>query len=310
MNMPTDALSGSAVQAQAVTSSEISAMRSFYWAVRRELWESRFLYVAPLGVAALMFCAFLFSLIHLPQKVRAASTLAPMQQSEAIMQPYDLMAALLMVTFILVAIFYCVETFQRERRDRSILFWKALPVSDATTVLAKASVPFLLLPLLTFFLTVAMQFIMLLISSAVLAADGLSVPAYWAQVSLLRSSLLLLYHLFSVHVLGAAPLYGWLMLVSAWARRAALIWAFVPPLAISAAEKLLFNSTHFAGLVARFFTGTGAEAISAPGTMPMDPMTHLTPAKLLGSPGLWIGLAVTALFLATAVRLRRRVDPV
>ena len=58
--------------------------------------------------------------------------------------------------------FYCLDALYGERRDRSILFWKSLPVSDLTTVLSKASIPIVVLPLLTFAVTVATQLIMLL----------------------------------------------------------------------------------------------------------------------------------------------------
>ena len=113
----------------------------------------------------------------------------------------------------------------------------------------------------------------------------------------------------TVHVLWSAPIYGWLLLVSAWARRAALLWALLPPLAIGTVEKLLFNTGHFAAFVGRFLSGSGTEAIMAPDTLPMSPMTHLTPLKFLRTPCLWIGLAVTAAFLAAAIRLRRNRDP-
>jgi ABC-2 type transport system permease protein len=310
MNMPTDAIPGTLRETQAVAPAEISLTTRLYWAVRREFWESRYLYLAPLAVAALMFVASLITVFRLPEKVRAASTLAPMQQREAIIRPYDITAALLMVTFIIVGIFYCVEAFQRERRDRSILFWKSLPVSDSMTVLAKACIPFVVLPSIIFAVTVATQFLILLVSSIVLGASGLSVPEYWRQVAFVQSSLLLVYHLITVHTLGAAPMYAWLLLVSAWARRAALIWAVLPPLVISAVEKLLFNTTHFAGYLASFFAGTGTDAITMHGAMPMDPMTHLTPGKFLMTPSLWMGLILAAVFLAAAVRLRHYRTPV
>jgi ABC-2 type transport system permease protein len=277
--------------------------------VRRELWESRYLYLAPAAVAALMCLGSLLTTFRLPNLVRAVSALPPTQQREAIIRHYDITAALLMLTFIVVAIFYCVETFQRERRDRSILFWKSLPVSDVTTVLAKASIPFVVLPVMIFVLTIAAQFLILLASSIVLAAAGLSVTAYWQQVAFVQSSLLLLYHLLTVHTLGAAPMYAWFLLVSAWARRAALVWAVLPPLVISAGEKLLFNTTHFANYLASFFAGVGTEAVTMHGTMPMDPMTHLTPGKFLMTPSLWVGLILAAIFLAAAVRLRRYRTP-
>ena len=76
-----------------------------------------------------------------------------------------------MLTGIVVSVFYCLDALHGERRDRSILFWKSLPVSDLTTVLAKASIPLVILPLLTFAITVAMQWIMLLISSVSAAGE-------------------------------------------------------------------------------------------------------------------------------------------
>jgi len=309
MNMQTNAMPSPPLEAHAAVPKVIPATQHIYWALRREFWENRFIYLGPLAVAALFLFGFLIhSMIHPANSMRALATLAPDKQRDAIIAPYDMAAGLLMGAFILVGMFYCIETLQRERRDRSILFWKSLPVSDVTTVLTKASIPFLFLPLISCAIAFVTQFLMLLVSSVVLAGSGLSVARYWEQVSLFQGSLLLLYHVMTVHVLWAAPIYGWLLLVSAWARRAALLWAVLPPLAIGTLEKLLFNTTYFAAFVGRFFTG-GPEGSYPPGTMPMDPGTHLTPFRFLGAPGLWIGLAVTAAFLAAAVRLRRYRDP-
>ena len=67
-------------------------------------------------------------------------------------------------------------------------------------------------------------------------------------------SLLLLYHLVTVHALWYAPFYGWLLLVSGWARRAPFLWAALPLLAIGVVEKIAFNTSHFAAML-----GTGCE---------------------------------------------------
>ena len=304
----TNAMPDASAASQIVAPAVIPVTRQIYWALRREFWENRYIYLAPLGVAALFLFGFviLHTMIHNP--MRALSTLAPDKQREAIRLPYDMAAGLLMGTFLFTAMFYSVETLQRERRDRSILFWKSLPVSDLTTVLTKASIPFLILPLISCAIALVLQFLMLLASTAMVAGSGFSVAAYWEQVSVFRGFLLLVYHVMTVHVLWAAPIYGWLLLVSAWARRAALLWAVLPPLAIGSLEKLLFNTANFGAFVGRFFTG-GPEGSYPPGSMPMDPGTHLTPFRFLASPGLWIGLAVTAAFLAAAVRLRRYREP-
>jgi ABC-2 type transport system permease protein len=308
MSSQTDVMPDPPLESQVAARTVIPATRQVYWALRREFWESRWIYLAPMAVAALFLFGYLITIVHLPHEIRTLSALDAAKQRDTVIQPYDMAAALLMGTFLFVAMFYCVETLQRERRDRSILFWKSLPVSDVTTVLTKASIPFVVLPLVTCAIAFLTQFIMLLVSSLVLGASGLSVARYWEQVSLFRASLLLLYHVMTVHVLWGAPIYGWLLLVSAWARRAALLWAVLPPLAIGTLEKLLFNTAYFGAFVGRFFTG-GTEGSYAPGTLPMDPGTHLTPGRFLGTLGLWIGLAVTAAFLAAAVRLRRYRGP-
>jgi ABC-2 type transport system permease protein len=302
-NMPTGNLA-EAFEAQTAAPVVLSATRPMYWSVRRELWESRSIYIAPLAAAAVFLVGFLVSLIHLPQRMRALSTLDLAQQRQAIAMPYDMVAGLLMFTWMIVGAFYCLGALHGERRDRSILFWKSLPVSDLTTVLAKASIPFVVLPLLTFVITVVTQCIMLLLSTAVWSASGLHVATLWTQLSFPRMSLMLLYHLVTVHTLWYAPFYGWLLLVSAWARRAPFLWAVLPPLAIGFVEKIAFNTSHFATFLLHRLGG-GAEAMTAPGSMPMDPTTHLTPGAYLASPGLWLGLVFTALCLAAAVRLRR-----
>lgn len=310
MSTQTNAMRDSSAESQILAPAAIPVTRQIYWALRREFWENRAIYLAPLIIA----CVFLFGFLvtgahHLPRKMRAASALDSAQLHHQIEEPYDIAAALLMGAFILVAVFYCIETLQRERRDRSILFWKSLPVSDVVTVLTKASIPFVVLPLIACSIAFVTQFLMLLVSSVMLAGSGMSIAAYWAQVSLFQGSLLLLYHVMTAHVLWSAPVYGWLLLVSAWARRAALLWALLPPLAIGALEKLLFNTTHFSSFLERFLSGSGTEAHMMPGTLPMDPGTHLTPLRFLSTPGLWLGLAVTAVFLAAAVRLRRYRGP-
>jgi ABC-2 type transport system permease protein len=122
-------------------------------------------------------------------------------------------------------------------------------------------------------------------------------------------SMLLLYHLFAVHALWYAPIYAWLILVSVWARRAPLLWAFLPPIALSALEKVVFGTSYLTRLLQNRLTA-GMEAFTVAGTLPMDPMTHMTPGRFLASPGLWIGLAVAAAFLAAAARLRRYRGPI
>lgn len=288
----------------------MAATRPFYWSVRRELWENRWIYLAPLVAAAVLLLGFLITLIHFPAKMRAISTLDPVHYREAIVMHYDIVAGLMMLIAILVDVFYCVDALYGERRDRSILFWKSLPVSDLTTVLAKASIPFVIVPLLTTAIAVVAQFIMLVLSSAVLLGSGMSVAPYWASLAVPRMWWLLLYHIVTAHTLWPAPIYCWFLLVSGSARRAPLLWAVVPPVAIAGLERIVFGTWHFARLLGARFIGDTSAAAPSGDMFPTNPMMHVTPGTFFSSPGLWIGLAIAAAFLAGTVRLRRDRDPV
>jgi ABC-2 type transport system permease protein len=186
-----------------------------------------------------------------------------------------------------------------------------LPVSDVTTVLAKASVPLVILPLLIFVITAATQWLMLLMSSLVLLASGMSVATLWANLHFWRMSWLMLYHVLTAHALWPAPIYCWLLLVSGWPRRATVLWASLPVLAIAGVEQIAFHTWHFAALVGTRLIGAAPTVAStSPEMFPTDPMTHIAPFSFLSSPGLWIGLALAAIFLAAAVRLRRYQGPI
>ena len=286
----------------------MSETRPMYWSVRRELWESRSIYIAPLAVAAVFLFGFMITAtFHLQDKMRAAMALDPVKQHKLIEQPYDFAALVVMGTTFVVAVFYCLDALHGERRDRSILFWKSMPVSDLITVVSKASIPLLVLPLLAFAITVVTQLIMLLLSTVVLLGSGLSVSTLWSHVSFFQMSLALLYHLLVVHGLWYAPIFGWLLLVSAWARRTPFLWAALPPLAIGVVEKIAFNTSHFAAMLGHIISGGTADAASAGDSMSMGALTAGHP---LSAPSFWVGLAFAAACLAAAVRLRRNREPI
>ena len=308
MNTRTDATPDS-VGWQFAAPAHISPARRLGWSVRRELWENRSIYLAPPAVAAVFLVGFFIWLIRLPERMGAALALSPTQQLEAIQQPYLMVALMLMFIQLLVAVFYCLDALYGERRDRSILFWKSLPVSDLTTVLSKASIPVLILPLLTCAITVATQFIMLVVSSAVLAGSGMSAATLWTHVPFFKTSLINLFHLVAIHGFWYGPFYGWLLLVSVWSRRAPFLWATLPPVAIGVFEKIAFNTSHFAEMVQHRFVG-GPEPTAPADRMTMDMLAPHSLGQFLTSPGLWIGLAVTAGFLFAAVQLRRYRGPI
>lgn len=305
MNTPSNAIPEALVESQGVAPTVLSATRPMYWSVRRELWENRSIYIAPLAAAGVGIMAFLIGL-GFSHSLRGHAQDA----SDRVMlaMPYAHAAWLLLATSLTVGFFYCLEALHGERRDRSILFWKSLPVSDLITVLAKVSIPLVVLPLLVFAIAVTTHLLMLPVSAAALLVSGAA--ATLRQLPLFQMELVLLYSL-AVLALWHAPLYGWLLLVSGWARRAAFLWAVLPLAAICAFERIAFRTSYFSSLLEDRLYGFAEDAFALHGQtgVPVDPhlipLAALTPGRFLSTPGLWIGLACAAIFVVAAARLRR-----
>jgi ABC-2 type transport system permease protein len=301
MNAPSNTTPESPNQSQ-------SATRPFYWSVWREVWENKSIYIAPLIVATVILAGVLMSCGRLPGLRRNALLLDEARRRAAIELPYDVVAMMLIVTAFIVGLFYSLDALYGERRDRSILFWKSLPVSDLTTVLSKAIIPIAILPAIILAIAVVTQSFMLLISSAVLAPSGLA-GTTWANFNLLRESVVLFYGVIVI-ALWHAPIYGWALLISGIARRAPFLWAVLPPLAIGIFEKVAFNTTYFQSMLKNRLFGAGdtAFAFHMHRSISVD-LAQLTPARFLMTPGLWIGLAIAAGFIAAAIQLRRYRGP-
>jgi ABC-2 type transport system permease protein len=280
--------------------------RPFYWSVRRELWENRSVYTAPLIVAIVVLFGFLISTIGLPERRRVVLLLDPTKARAAIDMPYNVAAMMLIFTAFIVGLFYCLDALHGERRDRSILFWKSLPVSDVTTLLSKATIPLVALPMVTFAIIIATQLVMFLWTSALLIAHGMSPGSTWMNFNLFQQSVILLYGLIAI-ALWHAPIYGWALLVSGWARRATFLWAVVPFLAIGFFEKITFGTSHFASMLKHRLMGFAPQAFAFSAHSIDSP--QLTPGRYLSSPGLWFGLLFAAVVIAAAVRLRRYRGP-
>jgi ABC-2 type transport system permease protein len=303
--------------AERTTVARVPEITRLFWCIRREFWENRSIYIAPLAVAVLIVLGFLYSTLRIPADLVISSTVdsngVVTQSTHGIppLAPYTIAAGLIMATTFLVAIFYSLDALYSERRDRSILFWKSLPISDLTTVLSKAAIPLVLLQLLTWVITVVTQSLMLLINVIIFHARGIDTAALHAGLPLTQNSIMLFYHLFAIHALWYAPIWCWFLLVSAWARRTPLLWATLPPIALGVLEIITLHSGHvFALLKYRIHGPEGSSSFSSPGMsgMSMGDMP-LSPAHFLATPGLWTGLALAAVFLAAAIQLRRYRNP-
>jgi len=284
----------------------------FYWSVRRELWENRSIYIAPLAVAALVLVGLLIGASHLPpDMIRKIARLEPERQAQALSIPFGIAAGAIMVTALIVGVFYSLGALQSERRDRSILFWKSLPVSDITTVMSKAFVPLVILPMVALGVMLAALLVIIIISAILLPVNGLPPTLLLSSFPVGRVIVELTYVLV-VFALWHAPIWGWLMLVSGWARRASFLWAFGPPLALVVFEKLAFNTGYLWSLIHYRVAGAFGEAFTstvATGARHAD-LPQMDPLKFMFTPGLWLGLLAAALLFAAVVWQRRYRSPI
>src|SRR5258706_3795325 len=277
----------SAIDPQAGQPAILTPTRPFYWSVRRELWEYRSAYVAPLAVAGIVLFGFLIRIVRLPHTVRASSSLPPMDAYFELARPSASAVGSVALAGLIVSVFYSLGALNNERRDRSILFWKSLPVSDLVAVLSKAFIALVALPVIVFAIATATTLVMLILGSAVVAANGVNPATLWAHWPMFKMSLVLVYSL-AVTALWYSPIYAWLLFVSGWARRVPFLWAVLPPLGLCILEKIAFDTSHIASFLAYRFTGVFTAGFAMPphADHAIDPIAELAPARFLSSSGL------------------------
>ena len=281
----------------------INTTRPFLTLVRRELWEHGSLIWAPLAMALMIIVVSLVSGmvkgsidIDLGEDRPLPELFGDAEKQRGIftLVMAGLVLPQLLVAFVVV-FFYLLDCLFTERRDRSILFWKSLPVSDAKTVLSKLFVALVAVPLWSW----ALSLVVGLVVFGVVAAQVSGTPAAglgtWHGVTWLAVQASLLGKL-AIGVLWYLPVAGWLLLVSVLAKRAPFLWATLPFLVFSLAERIALGSNVVGALVAQRLFGFREE------------VSLMSEFPLLASPGLWIGVAVGAALVYAAIRVRRRSD--
>lgn len=301
-------------------------LRTWLTLVRRELWEHRALVWAPLGVALLLVIGAMLSTqisgvvtIDIDgdeETFYAALSTDQLRRT----QLFALWMGWLMIpTFavgVIVTFFYLLDSLYAERKDRSILFWKSLPVSDLATVSSKAFVALVAMPLWIWALSLVAGlgvFVAVTLRVSGTALDPLGQFHALTWVTLQGTLLLDLI----VAALWYAPIAAYLMVASAFAHRAPYLWAVLPPFGLIIAEKIVLDTNHVAQIVGHRLVGyfevfnpsfrsDGAMADTDQLFSAIDrSFAGLNAAPLLASARLWLGLVVALVLLALAARLRR-----
>ncbi len=288
--------------------------------IRREFWEHRAFVIAPAVVAGICVFGAIFTVkwlnlianhVH-PDLVKHSDIIISVALS-FVSFPFAIVMGV-------VTVFYLLDSLYADRKDRSILFWKSLPLSDTSTVAAKVLTATVVLPLMTLAATFVTSLLMAFILSLRLNnVEHLDIwrmlwqPDIWRQVYAV-----LLYGMFA-SALWYLPITAWLMLASAWARRAVLLWATLPPILAMFGENILFDTAYVAALLRYRLFGwldfkafkayQGDRVVEIDGdefAWPESVTEFLDPGAFFTSPGLWSGLVVAGLLFWATILIRRR----
>ncbi len=323
-------------------------MKTMKWLVRREFWEHKgALLWAPIVAGGLMVAFLAVTLIWSLQEGRLGGRLIvngketdlskmfnslPLKEQVGMIDMlgsgYMAAAAPLFLMLAVVVFFYCLGALHEERRDRSILFWKSLPVSDAQTVLSKVLTAAVVAPLITIAVGVFISLVMLLIAGVLFAFNGVNVFGALLSSPQFYLTPLQILSLLPVYILFALPTIGWLMMVSAWAKSKVFLWAVGAPLLAMAVVKWFDYLLHL-GIdlewVSHNLLGRGLFGLVPGAWMSLEKINpqllldatnqHLALGSMvthsymtLANPGVWIGAAAGIGMLYAATRLRRWKD--
>jgi len=290
--------------------------------VRREFWEHRALWMAPLLIAALLvICAFPAHLDFVPEEARDA--LADRMNQRAMFQllQWGLTVPQYLVMLIVLN-FYLLDCLYAERKDRSILFWKSLPISDGATVVSKLLVALVVVPVGVYLLAALtdLLFTAIWLGRAAMGSLPSWVSGMWGTMAWIKVEILMLMGLLT-SILWYAPFAAYLLLVSAWARRNVFLWALLPPVFAILIERLAFGTHHVLALIHYRSWGIW-EALHL-----QDAMTHavigsgddrivslsgvfdtLDLRDIITNTDLWLGVLVAVGLTFAAARIRRYRD--
>ena len=306
-------------------------MNNMIWLIRREIWENRSLWIAPLVIAGIILVVAAFGGIHVGDgginmgqsdsgidisesdraKIREGLATAPIDKKQIIYAiTLSTFTAVQLFSMVIVIFFYLLDSLLAERKDRSILFWKSLPVSDSEVVLSKLLTAALVLPLFVLVVSSVLQVLFALVWSVRFSGTvlGDALMAWDAEVWLkLQASFILV---IVTSILWYLPLLAYLMLVSVWARRNAFLWAMLPPVAILAIEVMILRSNHFGHFLGHRFIGVFELLEKSVGSVHGSGMVTVSEVAkavsgVLTSYETWLGVLAAAAMILVTIRIRR-----
>jgi ABC-2 type transport system permease protein len=317
-------------------------MKTFYWLVKREFWEHRGgFFWAPvisggvfllLNIMALVVGEVLGGRGNTHFNIAGGLNLSGHLDASALSSvgagldiAMYIAAGLVLMIMAVIVFFYCLGSLFDDRRDRSILFWKSLPISNRDTVLSKVVSATIVAPTIACVFGTLAGLLLLLIAAFTASLHGINVWQLLMNAHPLRVASNMI-SLIPLYAIWALPTVGWLMFCSAWARSKPFLWALLAPLAAGVIVSWfglmgLFNmgsSWFWKNIVARMLLSLvpggwirDGTSIDSMNDQPHDPQALLDRVGIahnyatLASPDLWIGAIAGIALITAAIWLRR-----
>lgn len=295
--------------------------------LQREIWEHRAIYVTPAAIALVILVLTLTGQVTVSAfgegvdlAIVGASNADEAHRRMALGGILSFVTSIFAFGALIVTVFYCLDTLYAERKDKSILFWRSLPITDAETVISKLITAVLVIPLVAVIAVIVTQLLILILTSIwVIIQGGNAGHLIWASAPLadiwITSVILAI-----AMPLWLSPFIGWFLFVSAFTKRSPLLMGFLPIFIAPMLEAMLPGPTHllFNAIFVRTFRAPlfdldefnwfdddvhfsmTENAISMVGSLDLS--------RFLASPSLWAGLIVCGLFTTAAIYVRRYRD--
>ncbi len=295
--------------------------------MKREFWEHRSIWVTPAAIASVVTLGTLTALMfagefakELDVAIFGAQNIAGDTERKAVLTGFFVGSSwLFLIALSILTIFYTLDSLYAERKDKSILFWRSLPVTDAETVISKLATAVILVPAITIIAIIATHIVNLVVTSIWVSVKGGSPGTLiWGSVPLLDNWLAAIVVIYAMAI-WMSPFLGWFLFVSAWTKRAPLLMAFLPLVLIPMIEGIFFRSAHFAEAVwgrsalIPIFAGIDMERFFDEGHARMSEemvslLAHLDIGKFVTDIDTWLGIIVCGLLTTAAIYVRRYRD--
>ena len=296
--------------------------------IRRELWEHRAIFVTPLVIGTIVTLGTLTALMFVGDFQKelnlaifgAQNVAGEFERRAALTAFYGGTSWLFLLGLGVLTVFYALDALYAERKDKSILFWRSLPVTDAETVVSKLVTAMLVIPAIAIAGIIVTHLVNLVITSLWVASKGGSAGTLiWGSVPFFdnwMATILVIY----ASAIWMSPFLGWFLFVSAWTKRAPFMVAFLPLVLVPMIEGIFLRSAHFAEAVwgrgakiPLFQAGIDVEEFFDEERLQLSEemvslLAHIDLGRFITSVDTWIGIVVCGLLTTAAIYVRRYRD--